>query len=226
LNAQGDLRIVHRDAQRLVVDKPAGLLSVPGRGPDKQDCLLSRLQQTHPEALVCHRLDMATSGLLVLARNPQMQRALSMAFAARTVDKRYAAVVQGELAPQARFKTETETADLDTAGWQRIDLPLSADWPQRPRQRADPEHGRPSLTLWRHEGPGPWPGTTRLALRPVTGRSHQLRVHLAAIGHPIVGDALYAPHSQHPRLLLHACALHLPALCEAQPLTVLSAVPF
>ncbi len=187
--------VVHADAHCVVADKPAGLLCVPGRGSDKQDCLSARVQAVHASALVVHRLDMATSGLCLFALGPGMQRAFSRAFAERTVHKRYEAVVHGAL--------------RDTAG--EIDLPLAADWPRRPLQKVDEVAGKPSRTRWQVLGPGPLPGTTRLALEPLSGRTHQLRVHLLAIGHPIVGDALYAPDGvpQAPRLLLHACTLQL-----------------
>ena len=193
------LGVVHVDDACVVVDKPSGLLSVPGRGPDKQDCLARRVQAVWPEAQVVHRLDMGTSGLWLMARGPDMQRAFSRAFEQHTVDKRYVAVVAGRVAPP-------QTAD----GWGEIDLPLAADWPRRPLQKVDATQGRPSLTRWRvlHAEDD----RTRLELAPVTGRTHQLRVHLQAIGHPILGDALYAPpdvQAMAPRLLLHACALDL-----------------
>ena len=198
MNAAG-LGVVHLDDACVVVDKPSGLLSVPGRGPDKQDCLARRVQAIWPEAQVVHRLDMGTSGLWLMARGPDMQRAFSRAFEQHTVDKRYVAVVAGRVAPP-------QTAD----GWGEIDLPLAADWPRRPLQKVDATQGRPSLTRWRvlHAEDD----RTRLELAPVTGRTHQLRVHLQAIGHPILGDALYAPpdvQAMAPRLLLHACALDL-----------------
>ncbi len=192
--------LLHLDEACVVVDKPAGLLSVPGRGPDKQDCAARRVQAGVPDALVVHRLDMATSGLWLMARGLPMQRAFSRAFEQRDADKRYVAVVAGRLAAP-------DTAD----GWGEIDLPLAADWPRRPMQKVDPQAGRPSQTRWRvlaHEG-----DNTRLELAPLTGRSHQLRVHLLALGHPILGDALYAPpevQARSPRLLLHACRLSLP----------------
>ena len=185
----GDL--LHVDAQLIVCDKPAGLLAVPGRGEDGQRCLLAWLQHRFPDADTVHRLDMATSGLMVFARGKAAQRALSRQFEQRSVEKRYQAIVAGHLPP--------------SPGWTTIDLPLACDWPRRPRQQVDPVHGRPSLTRWRliaHEG-----DTSRVALEPVTGRSHQLRVHLQAIGHPIVGDHLYAPppwDCRADRLLLHA----------------------
>ena len=188
------LTLVHRDAYVLVADKPAGLLCVPGRGADKADCLAARVAAQWPDALVVHRLDMATSGLVVFGRGAVMQRQLSIAFAERRVHKVYQAVVAGRL--------------VHDAG--EIDLPLAADWPNRPRQQVDRAGGKPSLTRWQVIGRDPQAGTTRLRLAPVTGRSHQLRVHLAAIGHAILGDALYAPAAQAaaaPRLLLHACTL-------------------
>ena len=210
----GPLRIVHADAHLVVADKPAGLLCVPGRGQDKQDCLAARVQAVYADARVVHRLDMATSGLCVFARGPQVQRQLSIAFAAREVNKRYVAVVAGEL-PQ-------------NATWGEIDLPLRVDWPNRPRQIVDRAHGKPSLTRWRVIGPGPLPGTSRVELEPVTGRSHQLRVHLLAIGHPIVGDTLYAAglRPAAPRLLLHAAGLELVHPGTAEPERWSSPAPF
>jgi tRNA pseudouridine32 synthase / 23S rRNA pseudouridine746 synthase len=203
--------LVYVDEHLLVLDKPAGLLAVPGRGEDKQDCLSARAQAMWPDALVVHRLDMATSGLFLMGRGLHMQRVLSRAFAERAVRKHYEAVVAGRL-------QEREGV---------IELPLARDWPNRPLQKVDTEHGRPSTTRWRvlaHEG-----DTTRVALEPVTGRSHQLRVHLQAIGHPIVGDPLYAPppvQAGAARLLLHARALELMHPATGEPLAFVSAVPF
>ena len=193
-------RWLHLDDTCVVIDKPSGLLSVPGRGADKQDCAAQRVQARVPDALVVHRLDMATSGVWLMARGLDMQRAYSRAFAERTADKRYVAVVAGRMTPA-----------LSDDGWGTIDLPLAADWPRRPLQKVDTQSGRPSRTRWRvlaHEG-----DTTRVELAPLTGRSHQLRVHLLALGHPILGDTLYAPaevQARAPRLLLHASALSLP----------------
>ena len=203
--------ILHADAALLVADKPAGLPCVPGRPVELHDCLWQRVRAIYADALVVHRLDMATSGLVLFARGIEAQRALGRAFAQREVDKRYEAVVAGTL--------EDESGE--------IDLPLAADWPNRPRQQVDREHGKPSLTRWRviaREA-----GRTRLALEPLTGRSHQLRVHLAAIGHPIVGDALYAPPEiarGAPRLLLHACALAFAHPEGGQRVQFASATPF
>ena len=210
------LHLLHADAQLLAFDKPAGLLAVPGRGADKQDSLATRALAHWPDARVVHRLDMATSGVMVLARGLEMQRALSTAFADRLVEKRYVAVVDGWLAEDAG----------------EIDLPLAADWPNRPRQRIDPIAGKPSQTRWqvlsRHTDSDGLP-STRLALTPVTGRTHQLRVHLQAIGHPILGDALYAAPAQQDRalrLLLHAHTLTLAHPLNGAPLSLNSPVPF
>jgi tRNA pseudouridine32 synthase/23S rRNA pseudouridine746 synthase len=184
--------IVHVDAAIVVADKPAGLLAVPGRGADKADCLWSRVASRHADARIVHRIDMATSGLVLFARGAAAQRDWSAAFAAREVRKTYVAVVDGHLGADAG----------------EIDLPLAADWPRRPRQKVDLLRGKPSLTRWRVLDRGG--GRTRLVLEPVTGRSHQLRVHLLAIGHAIVGDTLYAPPAvaaSAPRLLLHAASL-------------------
>lgn len=197
------LTVVHADESLLVFDKPAGLLAVPGRGPDKQDCLSTRAQTMYPDALIVHRLDMATSGLVVMARGIDAQRRLSLSFEKRRVHKRYLAVVAGDLAnPQP------------DNGWNTIDLPLIVDWLARPRSIVNHDIGKPSLTRWRiGQGGRPLPGTTQLELEPITGRSHQLRVHLQAIGHPIVGDPLYASPAQEAmaeRLLLHAQAIEIP----------------
>ncbi len=192
------------DDALLVVDKPSGLLAVPGRGADKQDCLSARVQIRYPDALIVHRLDMATSGLMVMARGVAAQRKLSQAFAAREVKKRYLAVVAG------RLETPAEA-------WGTIDLPISVDWPNRPLRVVDPVHGKPSLTRWRVVGYDASIAASRVELEPITGRSHQLRVHMRALGHPILGDALYAPPAAcalSERLLLHA-----QWLCFAHPKT-------
>lgn len=198
-----ELSLIHADEALLVFDKPAGLLAVPGRGPDNQDCLSARAQVPFPDALIVHRLDMATSGLIVMARGIEAQRRLSMSFEKRRVHKRYIAAVAGEL-----------RNPLPDNAWNSIDLPLIVDWLARPRSKVDHEIGKPSLTRWRvAPDPAPLPGSTRLELEPVTGRSHQLRVHLMAIGFPIVGDPLYASEAQEamaPRLLLHAQAIEIP----------------
>lgn len=203
------LQFHHLDADLLLVDKPAGLLAVPGRGEDKQDCLSARVQHIYPDALVVHRLDMATSGLMLMARSPSAQRILSLAFAERRVHKQYAAVVHG-------LMTRSVDSVLDSDGWRLIDLPIAVDWPNRPLRVINHDTGKPSQTRWRVQNHDLEAGTTRLLLEPLTGRSHQLRVHLQALGHPIVGDALYDPSwrawlamtdALENRLRLHASAL-------------------
>jgi len=211
-----DIHVIHGDECLLVLDKPAGLLAVPGRGPDKLDCLASRVQSRYPDALIVHRLDMATSGLMVMARGSLHQRQLSIAFAERQVHKRYEAVVDGHLAMPAE-------------SWAQIDLPLAADWPNRPLQKVDRLQGRPSLTRYRVLGPEGARQATRVELEPVSGRSHQLRVHLQAIGHPILGDTLYAPANAQaaaPRLLLHATQLWLAHPRSGEALHFHSSAPF
>ena len=184
--------LLHADEHLLVICKPAGLLAVPGRGEAGLVNLAAWVQQQHADALIVHRLDQATSGLMVLARGAAAQRALSMAFEARQVDKQYIAVVHGDVAGESG----------------EIDAPLVADWPHRPRQIVDTATGKPALTRWRVLQRAE--GRTRLVLEPITGRTHQLRVHLQSIGHAIVGDALYGPQPPaHPRLLLHATQLTL-----------------
>lgn len=222
--ALADLRLVHADADCLLVDKPAGLLSVPGRGPDKQDCAAARLQAVCPDALVVHRLDMATSGLLLFARGLTAQRALSAAFERGEVRKRYQAVVKGRMSPPERWGP-TQDWEGD-AGWGLIDLPLMADWPRRPLQKVDPQ-GRPSRTLWRILALED--DATRLELAPLTGRSHQLRVHLLALGHPILGDTLYGglgTGERRSRLLLHASRLEIPHPQDGQRCAWQSPPPF
>jgi tRNA pseudouridine32 synthase/23S rRNA pseudouridine746 synthase len=216
------LNVVHADEHLLVLDKPAGLLCVPGRGPDKADCLSARAQALYPDALIVHRLDMATSGLVVMGRGAAAQRTLSLAFAERRVHKRYEAVVAG--VPDA--------SGADAEGWSDIHLPLIVDWPNRPKSKVDFDIGKPSHTRWRllqvHDVPGLGP-CARLALAPVTGRSHQLRVHLLALGHPMLGDDLYAEGAAlaaAPRLLLHACAIALPHPVTAHTLAFDSPAPF
>jgi len=207
-----DVPLLHADSALIVVDKPAGLLAVPGRGEHLQDCAATRVQARFPDARVVHRLDQATSGLMVFARGLAAQRCLSRAFEERRVAKRYTAVVSGRV--------------LDDEG--SIDLPLACDWPNRPRQQVDPVRGKPAQTIWRVVSRDAISGTTRLELQPITGRSHQLRVHLMAIGHPIVGDTLYLAPSvfRASRLMLHACALTIPHPLAEQPMNFSSATPF
>lgn len=189
--------VVYADDAIVVLDKPSALLSVPGRGADKQDCLSTRVRQQYADALVVHRLDMATSGLIVMARGALAQRTLSEAFANRMVAKRYEAVVHGALAP---------TPDR----WRVIDLPIGVDWPNRPRRVIDWDSGKTSVTRLQVTHCDAQRQVSHVVLEPLTGRTHQLRVHLQAIGHPILGDGLYAPPevvAMAPRLLLHASEL-------------------
>jgi tRNA pseudouridine32 synthase/23S rRNA pseudouridine746 synthase len=207
------LDIPYQDEALLVVAKPAGLLAVPGRGPDKQDCLASRVQARFPGALVVHRLDLGTSGLLVMALTPDVQRALGRQFELRQVEKHYVAIVAGQLA----------------GGERTIDLPLIVDWPNRPRQVVDHVIGKPALTRLQALAYDAASDTTRVLLQPETGRSHQLRVHLQAIGHPILGDELYAPperHAQASRLLLHAAFLAFSHPLSGERLEVSCPPPF
>lgn len=187
------LDVIHADHEILVVNKPHGLLSVPGRGEHLADCLLSRVQSVFPEALLVHRLDRDTSGIMVFALTPHAQRHLGLQFEKRQVKKTYFARVWGRIAE----KTGT------------VDLPLIVDWPNRPRQMVDHENGRPAVTDWRVVRAGD--DETRVRLYPRTGRSHQLRVHMREIGHPILGDPFYAEGAARnfPRLMLHSESLRL-----------------
>lgn len=207
------LDIVHADDTFLIVDKPSGLLSVPGRGERFHDSMVSRVMLQYPQALTVHRLDMQTSGLLLLALGAPAQRTLSALFQTRQMHKRYVAVVAGLMA-----NDDGEVA-----------LPLITDWPNRPRQKVDMADGKPALTRWRVLARDAARGTTRVELEPVTGRSHQLRVHLMSIGHPIVGDPLYAEPAARAmanRLLLHASELKLPHPDTGEWVAAASPAPF
>jgi tRNA pseudouridine32 synthase/23S rRNA pseudouridine746 synthase len=205
----GALSVLHADESVVVIDKPSGMLSVPGRGPGHAPSAIWLAQARWPDALTVHRLDMATSGLLLMARGAIAQRRLSDQFAARTVVKHYEALVAGLI-------------DADSG---EIDLPLGADWPNRPRQRVDHNGGKPSLTRFRVLARDSLNKVTRLELQPVTGRSHQLRVHLMAIGHPIVGDSLYGPPNA-SRLMLHATRLDFVHPHSGAAMSMHSAAPF
>lgn len=204
------LEIVHEDHEVLVVGKPHGLLSVPGKGAHLADCLLSRIQAVFPHALLVHRLDRDTSGVMVFALTPHAQRHLGLQFEKRQIRKTYVARVAGEVA--------------ESAG--EIDLPLIVDWPNRPKQMVDHENGRPALTEWKRLKVGE--GESRLRLFPKTGRSHQLRVHCLAIGHPILGDPFYAtgPARDHPRLMLHSESLRFRHPDGGRSLTFTLKTPF
>ena len=182
------LDVIHQDHEVLVVGKPAGLLSVPGKGAHLADCLISRIQAAFPEALLIHRLDRDTSGVMVFALSAHAQRHLGLQFEKRQVKKTYVARVWGEIVE----KTGT------------VDLPLIVDWPNRPRQMVDHENGRAAVTDWRVMRRGD--NETRVRLFPKTGRSHQLRVHMREIGHPILGDPFYAEGEarEYSRLMLHS----------------------
>lgn len=188
--------VLYQDEAMVIVNKPAFLLSVPGRGPLKQDCVLNRLAAQFDDIRLVHRLDLDTSGLMVFARGAESQRHLSRSFQQRLVRKEYRARVAGLV--------------RDDAG--EIELPILTDWANRPRQKICAE-GKWSLTRYRVLERNPASDSSLLALEPWTGRSHQLRIHLREIGHPILGCDLYAPPAvlaRSPRLLLHACALGLP----------------
>jgi tRNA pseudouridine32 synthase / 23S rRNA pseudouridine746 synthase len=188
---QDPLDVIHLDEQFIVLNKPSGLLSVPGKGDHLEDCLQSRVKEAYPDTLLVHRIDLDTSGLIIFARNKKAQGHISQQFEKRKVSKTYIAVVHG--LPQ-------EDEGL-------IDLPLCCDWPNRPKQMVCYENGRPSQTEWRVMERDEASFTTRVRLSPITGRSHQLRVHMLEIGHPILGDPFYAPVkilNAAPRLLLHA----------------------
>jgi len=216
------LDLVYCDESLLVANKPAGLLSVPGRGMDKSDSMTTRVQKEFPDALSVHRLDMGTSGLLVFALNADMHQRLSRLFRERAVRKIYLAIVAGRV--------------TSSAG--EIDLPLAADWPNRPRQKVDLTGGKTSLTRYRllqhinhpvdvaHLLGGPDSLASRVELEPVTGRTHQLRVHMSAIGHPVGGDRLYGEKSFTGRLLLHASEIHFVHPLSQAMLSLTSAVPF
>jgi tRNA pseudouridine32 synthase/23S rRNA pseudouridine746 synthase len=203
------LVVLHADETVLVLDKPAGLLAVPGRGAALADCLEARARAEWPDSLTVHRLDLATSGVCVLARGAQAHRNLSMQFARRHTAKTYQALVRGRVWAQQG----------------RIDLPMRADWPNRPRQMIDPVQGRPAQTGW--HALGTEGGKTRLRLLPVTGRSHQLRLHMLCMGHPIVGDPIYGGgRAEAPRLMLHAEMLAFRHPADGRPVRFASPCPF
>ena len=204
------LRILHEDAEVLVVDKPAGLLSVPGKGAHLSDCLITRVQAAFPDALLVHRLDRDTSGVMIFALTPHAQRHLGLQFEKRMTKKAYVARVWG---------VPDEKDGL-------IDLPLIVDWPNRPRQKVCRETGKPAQTQWRllkAEG-----DTSRMRLFPKTGRSHQLRVHMLSIGHPILGDPFYATGTalDYPRLMLHSEELRFKHPNGGTSMKVRSPAPF
>ncbi len=210
-NLDADVRVLHLDDRLIVLEKPSGLLAVPGLGPENRDNLADRVGHIYPGALVVHRLDRDTSGLIVMARDIESQRCLSRQFQDRQVEKRYIALVYG--------------AVTDDAG--RIEQPLRLDFAHPPRHRIDPVHGRTAITDWRVVER--IMDRTRVELVPLTGRSHQLRVHAVHLGHPILGDKLYA----HPpalaladRLMLHAAELVLAHPTSGERMRWTSGCPF
>jgi len=206
------LDVIFLDDYYLALNKPAGLLSVPGRGPDKADCMAARVNDEHPEALIVHRLDMSTSGVLLMARSLEAQAAMGKRFEYREVEKTYIARVAGE---------------CPLAG--DIDFPLITDWPNRPRQVVDHEVGKSAFTHFERLNFSVEDGVSRVSLHPKTGRSHQLRVHMASIGHPILGDELYAPDEWvdgQSRLYLHAQSLQFEHPFTQESLFIESLAPF
>jgi tRNA pseudouridine32 synthase/23S rRNA pseudouridine746 synthase len=206
-----DPRVIHADGWIVVADKPSGLHSVPGKGEEKADSAIGRLGRLFPGIRLVHRLDRDTSGVMLFARTHPAQAALGRQFEGRSVGKLYVARVAGRIAGDSG----------------EVDLPLCVDWPNRPRQHVDHVNGRPARTLWRVIARGD--AETRVELRPLTGRSHQLRVHMAALGHPILGDTLYATEeaaAAHPRLMLHAAEIAFDHPGTGARLSFAAPVPF
>jgi len=218
------LDLIYCDDALIMVNKPSGLLSVPGRGPDKSDNLATRVQKMFPGTFSVHRLDMGTSGLIMFARSKDMHRRLSLLFSERQIDKCYVALVAGHVG--------------STAG--EIDLPLVSDWPNRPRQIVDFGFGKPSISLYRlleftklPFRSSTQPGNqgfdaSRIELKPLTGRTHQLRAHMAAIGHPIIGDELYGETVDigTKRLLLHSRLLSFTHPLSGKKISLTCEPPF
>ncbi|WP_394178826.1 RluA family pseudouridine synthase [Yoonia maritima] len=207
---QDPLVILHDDHEVVLVDKPSGLLSVPGKGEHLADCLMARVKAVFPTALLVHRLDRDTSGVMIFALTPHAQRHLGLQFEKRQTKKTYVARVWGEM----QEKTGT------------VDLPLIVDWPNRPKQMVDHENGKQAVTDWRVVRKGD--GETRVRLTPKTGRSHQLRVHMLTLGHPILGDPFYAegPAGDHPRLMLHSETLQFRHPDGGQGMRITAKCPF
>jgi len=207
------LDVLYQDEYLIALNKPDGLLSVPGRGEHKQDCLSNRVKKDYPEAKVIHRLDMPTSGVILFALSDKIQTEVSRQFENRMVNKTYIAVVDGQV-----INPEGE-----------IVSPLICDWPNRPKQKVDHEHGKQAITEYKVLSRDARDKTTRLELSPKTGRSHQLRVHMASIGHPILGDNLYAnkeASQKANRLLLHASELSFKHPTTGRNIQISSECPF
>ncbi|WP_299147098.1 pseudouridine synthase [uncultured Tateyamaria sp.] len=207
---QDPLVVLHDDAEMLVVDKPSGLLSVPGKGAHLADCLIARVQAVWPQALLVHRLDRDTSGVMVFGLTPHAQRFLSRQFELRAARKTYVARVWGRLTPKTG----------------RVDLPLIVDWENRPRQHVNHETGKPAITDWRVLRDSE--AESRVRLMPKTGRSHQLRVHMLALGHPILGDPFYATGDAlaFERLMLHSEELRIKHPDSAKMMRFRQPTPF
>jgi tRNA pseudouridine32 synthase/23S rRNA pseudouridine746 synthase len=205
--------ILYQDDSLLIVDKPSGLLTVPGRGPEKQDCLINRLLIPFPNARIVHRLDQATSGIVIIALSHPAQKGMGQLFEKRAIQKSYGAVVEGIMAKDRGS----------------VDLPLICDWPNRPRQIVDHENGKQALTHYEVLKRNRAENHTRVLLKPVTGRSHQLRVHMQALGHSILGDGLYATGKAleaSSRLLLHAATIDFVHPISAEAVSIQSPYPF
>ena len=205
------LSVLHADDELIVLDKPSGLLSVPGKSREHSDCIESRAQRTYPDARIVHRLDMDTSGVMVLAMNAKAHRHLGLQFERRKTGKTYIAEIWGHLAE--------ETGE--------VDLPLVCDWPNRPKQIVSFENGKPAQTRWQVLERGA--RTTRVRLFPHTGRSHQLRVHMLSLGHPIIGDRFYSDGealNASGRLALHAESLELHHPTGGERVTFYADCPF
>jgi tRNA pseudouridine32 synthase/23S rRNA pseudouridine746 synthase len=202
-----DVAILYQDDDVLIANKPAGLLCVPGKGPDKQDCLSNRVLKLNPNARIVHRLDQGTSGIVVFPLNYLTLKAMTKQFEQRAIHKRYVAVVHGQL--------EQDEGE--------VTLPLICDWPNRPLQKVCFEQGKSAHTRYQVISRNTDADTTRVSLEPVSGRTHQLRVHMLALGHPMLGDGFYAPEhvlAMSPRLLLHAEQISFPHPITGEPLHI------
>ena len=206
------LEVIYCDNYLVAVSKPCGLLSVPGRGEDKIDSMSIRVQAEYPDALVAHRLDRDTSGLLIFPRGAKVHRQLSLMFEQREMQKSYVAVVMGKLEPLQG----------------EVNMPMMVDWPNRPRHMVDSVNGKPARTRYQVQSYDAENNTSRVALEPITGRTHQLRVHMLALGHPIIGDTLYGGNTNGilPRLLLHAYTMDFTHPVSGEKLKLISPLPF
>lgn len=205
--------IIHQDDNFLVVNKPSDLLTVPGRGPDNQECLINRLLLEFPNARIVHRLDYATSGLVIIPLNYEAQKNIGKQFELRQTQKQYIAVVDGIIKEESG----------------QVDLPLICDWPNRPKQMVDHVNGKSAQTDFTVLGRDFDKSCTRLMLKPITGRSHQLRVHMMAINHAILGDRFYATGralDASERLLLHAESISFIHPVSGETVQVSTPAPF